>query len=103
MGVAETNLRNHLLDDLKKILLCSLPDLSRGHRGRRVSHEHSTQPLLQTRLVDHRLKAIGQVDDLFQVARVDLQQLSHVYSRRRHRPKKVLSIITLNGRATEAG
>src|SRR5215217_4398268 len=102
MGMAKTNLRNHLLDDLKKIPFCSLPDLSRGHRGGRVGHEYSTQSLLQTRLVDHRLKAIGQVDDLFQVARVDLQQLSHVYPAAGTAAKKVLTIITSNGRPTEA-
>ncbi len=75
--MAEGNLRDHLLYDLKKILLGSFAYLpSRQGRGR-MSDTEEAKALLDFRVPNNRIDTSGQVHDLFQVRGADTEDFSH--------------------------
>src|SRR5262249_48940411 len=93
MSVAKPNRRNHLLDDLKQILFCPLPDLSGRQGSGRVGEEDEADAILNLGLPDQRLKLIREIYHLFQTAGADAKHFSHstlstfpdVYGIRNHR------------------
>src|SRR6185437_3981916 len=77
MRMLKANPRNHLLDDLQEIIVSPLPDFPRCQRSSRVCHKKGAEAILQLRLPDHRLKPIGQIDDLFRGGCFDTEDLAH--------------------------
>ena len=78
--MAEANLGDHLLYDLKKILLGSLAYLpSRQCRGRMGDKKYA-KAFLDGRVPNDHIDMIGQVHDLFQARGADTKDFSHLPS-----------------------
>jgi len=77
VSVAKPNRRNHLLDDLKQILLCPLSDFSGRQGSSRVRDEDGADTLLHLGLPDQRLKLVREIHYLFQATGVDAKHFSH--------------------------
>lgn len=77
MSVAEGNLRDHLLYDLKKILLGPLSYLPSRQGCGRMSDTEEAKALPDFRVQNDRIDTSGQVHDLFQVRGIDKEDFSH--------------------------
>src|SRR5688500_9599076 len=77
MRMLETNSRNHLFDDLQEIIVSPLPDLPGCQSSSGMRKKNGADALLQLRLPDHRLKPIGQIDDLFRGCCFDTEDFAH--------------------------
>lgn len=70
----ELNARNHVLDDLKKVLFGAFPDFTGRHGSGGVSHEDRAKPFLHVCLPNDRLDDLGQVHHFFQLPGLDVQK-----------------------------
>ena len=82
--MAEGNLRDHLLYDLKKILLGSFAYLPRCQCSSGMSDTEDAKALLDFRVANDRIETSGQVHDLFQARGADTKDFSHLPSVSEH-------------------
>jgi hypothetical protein len=71
MGMAEVDLWDHLLYDLKEILLGSLTYLPSRQSGSRMSDTEEAKSLLDFRVPNDRVDTSGEIHDLFQSTGTD--------------------------------
>jgi hypothetical protein len=78
MGMAEGNLWDHLLYDVKEILLGSLTYFPSRQSGSRMSDTEEAKALLDFRVPNDRIETSGEIHDLFQITGTDTEDFSHV-------------------------
>ena len=67
--------RNHLLHDIQEVGFRPFPDFAGGERSGRVGHEQAAETVDDFPFLDQRMEPVGEVDNLFDPIRLDLQCL----------------------------